>query len=279
MKYFVVENFTDHEDCKKLINDAKKLTNNSNFYKYHGNREDLASSSLAYNQLLLESTNWKNLAKKLNSKEFFETCCNKLGLDSDKFYIKDFFKLNSPTLNQKRYKMMSNLKVNLISNKSLLKYLAYRFYRDLLRKIKFSKLFNISKKPLELLYNYAKAGNGYSREIHRDSDSRLIVFILYLNELSENGKGGTLDFYKLIKEDKNLATPSYDSCEKVDSIKPGLGKLVIFLNEDDSYHAVSEMKNYEGSRYFIYGSFTLLSSRNQFIKNKSKLSTDYHNYE
>ena len=279
MKYFVVENFTNHEDCKNLINDAKKLINKSNYYRYHGNREDIASSSLAFNQLLLESPNWKNLSKKLNSKEFFETCCNKLGIDSDKFYIKDFFKLNSPTLNQKRYKMMSNLKVNLISNKSLLKLLIYRSYRDLLRRIKFSKIFNISKKPIELLYNYAQAGNGYSREIHRDSDSRLIIFILYLNDLSENGEGGTLDFYKLIKEDKNLVTPSYDSCEKVDSIKPEVGKLVMLLNEDDSYHAVSEIKNFTNYRHFIYGAFTLLSNKNQFIKNKSKVCTDYHNYE
>ena len=36
-----------------------------------------------------------------------------------------------------------------------------------------------------MLWNYAKAGNGYSIEIHRDSDSRLIVFLLYLNELTE----------------------------------------------------------------------------------------------
>ena len=279
MNYFVIKNFINPQDCKNLINDAKKLTDNKNYFKYHGNREDLTSSSLAYNQLLLESTNWKNLTNKINSKEFFEICCDKLGIDSGKFYIKNYFNISSPTPNQKIYKLMSGLKVNLIPNKSLLKYLAYRIYRDLVRKIKFSNLFNLSKKPVELLYSYSKAGNGYKREIHRDSDSRLIVFILYLNDLPENGEGGTLDIYRRIKDDKNLAQPSYDSCEKIESIKPGLGKLVIFLNGDNSYHAVSEMKNYEGFRYFIYGSFTLLADKNEFIKNKSNLSTDYHNYE
>ena len=78
---------------------------------------------------------------------------------------------------------------------------------------------------------------------------------------------------------KKIAQPSYDSCEKIESIKPGVGKLIMFLNEDNSYHAVSEMKNYEGFRYFIYGSFTLLADKNNLIKNKSSLSTDYHNYE
>ena len=279
MKYFVIENFINPQDCKNLINDAKKFTNNKNFFKYHGNREDLTSSSLAYNQLLLYSENWKNFANKINSKEFFEMCCDKLGVDSGKFNIKNHFNISSPTRNQKIYKMMSSLKINLIPSKSLLKYLTYRIYRDLIRKIKFSNLFNISKKPIELLYSYSKAGNGYTREIHRDSDSRLIVCVLYLNELPETGEGGSFDVYKRVKEDKNLAQPSYASCEKIENIKPEAGKLIIFLNEDNSYHAVSEMKNYEGFRYFIYGSFTLLADKSNFIKNKSNLSTDYHNYE
>ena len=279
MNYFVIENFINPQDCKDLINDAKKFTNNKNFFKYHGNREDLTSSSLAHNQLLLDSMNWKNFANKINSREFFEMCCDKLGVDSGKFQIKNHFNISSPTRNQKIYKMMSALKINLIPSKSLLKYLAYRIYRDLIRKIKFSNLFNISKKPIELLYSYSKAGNGYKREIHRDSDSRLIVCVLYLNELPETGEGGSFDIYKRVKEDKNLAQPSNTSCEKIESIKPGVGKLIIFLNEDSSYHAVSEMKNYEGFRYFIYGSFTLLADKNNLIKNKSSLSTDYHNYE
>ena len=95
----------------------------------------------------------------------------------------------------------------------------YRIYRELYRKIRFSKIFYINKKPLEVLYSYSRAGNGYLREIHRASDNRLIVFLLYFNQLSEEATGGTLDLYKLIKKDKNLATPEYSSCEKIDSIK------------------------------------------------------------
>ena len=279
MKFFVIEDFLNAEDCRNLINDAKIFTKNIDFFKYHGNREDITSSSLAYSQLLLESVNWKNLANKINSEEFFNICCEKLGVDSNKFHLKNFFNIEFPTQNQRIYKMMSDKKLNLISSKSLIKYTLYRTYRDIVRKVKFSKLFNLNKKPLELLYNYAKAGNGYTREIHRDSDSRLIVFVLYLNELSANGEGGTFDIYKRIKEDKNLAQPLHESCEKIESISPGLGKLIMFLNTDESYHAVSEMKNFEDYRYFIYGSFTLLADKNQFIKNKSTLGTDYHNYE
>ena len=279
MKYFIIKNFISEENCQKLIQDVEHFTSEGDFFKFHGNRNELNSSNLAFNELLLKSENWKNLANKLNSNEFLNECCKRLGMDSSRLCIKNYFKLNSPTSNQKKYKKISNLKINLVPDKSLFKYLIYRIYRNLYRKIRFSKIFNISKKPLEVLYSYSRAGNGYLREIHRDSDNRLIVFILYFNGLPEEGEGGTLDFYKLVKKDKNLATPAYSSCEKIKSIKPEVGKLVVFRNGEDSYHAVSTMKNHNNFRHFIYGSFTLLSERNPYIKNKSRLSTNFHNYE
>ena len=59
---------------------------------------------------------------------------------------------------------------------------------------------------------------------------------------------------------------------------PEPGKLVIFLNEDDAYHSVSEMKNFKGHRYFLYGGFTLLANRNPFIKNY-KSPTEFFLYD
>ena len=47
--------------------------------------------------------------------------------------------------------------------------------------------------------------------------------------------------------------------------------MFIFLNENDSYHAVSKIKNLDGFRHFIYGGYTILSPKNPFITNKSKL--------
>ena len=279
MKYFIIKNFISEEYCKKLIQDVEHFTNETDFFKSHVNRNVLNSSNLAFNDILLKSENWKNLANRLNSNEFFKECCKKLGLDSNKLCIKNYFKLESPTSNQKKYKKISNLKINLIPSKSLFKFLIYRIYRDLYRKIRFSKIFYINKKPLEVLYSYSRAGNGYLREIHRDSDNRLIVFLLYFNQLSEEATGGTLDLYKLIKKDKNLATPEYSSCEKIDSIKPEAGKLLVYRNGEDSYHAVSCMKNHNEFRHFIYGGFTFLSEKNPYIKNESKLDTDFHIYE
>ena len=106
-----------------------------------------------------------------------------------------------------------------------------------------------------------------------------MVFLLYLNSLPKESEGGNLDIYKLVKKDSDLVRPSYDSCEKIDSIKPEAGKLLVFRNGEDSYHAVSCMKNHNEFRHFIYGGFTFLSEKNPYIKNESKLDTDFHIYE
>ena len=53
-----------------------------------------------------------------------------------------------------------------------------------------------------MLYDYSISPNGYKREIHRDSDARTFVFLLYLNNLSKSGEGGELEIYKY-KKDKD----------------------------------------------------------------------------
>ena len=121
----------------------------------------------------------------------------------------------------------------------------------------------------------------YKKEVHRDSDSRIIVFLIYLNSFPQNNEqqtGGNFRFlYKLNKEGENLAQPNENSCELIKSIKPEIGKMFIFLNENDSYHAVSKIKNLDGFRHFIYGGYTnILSQKNPFIlQTNQKLKTEF----
>ena len=49
-----------------------------------------------------------------------------------------------------------------------------------------------NKRRLTLLYDYSVSNEGYEREIHRDSDSRVIVFLLYLSSI-EDDIGGNLE--------------------------------------------------------------------------------------
>ena len=71
-----------------------------------------------------------------------------------------------------------------------------------------------------------------------------------------------------------------NNCEIIEKISPKPGRLVVFLNSHKSLHAVSEMKNHKGLRHFLYGSFTLLGKKNQFLsKSHGSLSTEYNLFD
>ena len=281
MKYFSIDNFIDKDLCEKLIKSSDIHNFSKNKTLIHGQRQFISSSDEEFHNLLNNSNEWKDLEKKINSPEFLEFCLDRLELKNKKFSLVNFFNYKNLTHIQKLYKKISSTKNKLIPTKTLIKYSIIRVYRDFFRKIKFSKLFYPNKSAVELLYDYSKAGNGYSREIHRDSDNRLIVFILYLNapSKSDNHVGGDFDIYKLINGEKNIAQPDKKNCKKIENIKPEPGKLIVFLNESESFHGVDEMKNHSDYRYFIYGSFTLLNQKNPYINNKSKLPTEFHLYD
>lgn len=281
MKYFILNNFIDKESCIKLI-EASNIHNPSrNKNEIHGGRQFLSSTGLEFNNLLENSKDWKKLEKKINSSEFLNFCLKKLDLTENKFSLVNYFKIRNLNRFQKSYKRLNSINVGSITTKNLLIYFVMRFYRDIMRKIKFSKIFNVNKNVVELLFDYSKGGNGYSRKIHRDSDNRLIVFLIYLNAPSfkNDHEGGNLDIYRLTNGDKNTAFPDKKNCEKIKSIKPEAGKLVVFLNNNESFHGVEEMKNHSDIRHFIYGGFTLLNSKNPFITNKTSVDTEFHLYE
>ena len=281
MKFAIIDNFLTEDFCKNLVSDAEKFIENDDYTKIHGNRKSLENSNLNFSKLTKNSQSWKELESKINDQAFLDLCCEKLSINN-KLVLKQFFKANDHSKLFRKYKVISGSKVNKISTLSLFKYFIIRLFRDLLRNLKFSKIFYPSKIPIELLFDYSKAGNGYGREVHRDSDSRIIVFLIYLNSFPKNNNeqtGGTLDLYKLNKETENLAQPDENSCELIKSIKPELGKMFIFSNENDSYHAVSKIKNLDGFRHFIYGGYTILSQKNPFITNNSKLKTEFYFYD
>ena len=70
--------------------------------------------------------------------------------------------------------------------------------------------------------------------------------MLYLNSLPSEVKGGSLDIFKL-KNDiiEKPARPKKDMCEKIESIEPKPGRLVIFRNDETSYHSVKNLKTLE----------------------------------
>ena len=101
--------------------------------------------------------------------------------------------------------------------------------------------------------------------------------------------GGNLELYNINNPVNNSCSSSQQSyppqpdpsiCELQCIVHPRAGRLVVFANQHNSYHAVSEMKHSILGRHFIYGGFTLPDSsfvdRQRFYN--SKLPTELHLY-
>ena len=277
MIYKVIENFLDKDFCKLLIEDAEKYSKNDHI-KVLNNRLLLPSTSLSFINLVNNSKYWGELQDKINSQNFLNNLMKNLDIQNENFKVTNFFFNKKPGPLLSRYKILNSKQLSTIGSLNLIFYQLFKLFRFFQRvlKFKFTK-----KKYVELLYDYSKSPNGYKREIHRDSDSRTIVFLIYLNDLSLEGEGGNLRFYEY--KDKVNAIPSRPSSEKCNLIKeisPKTGRLITFLNSHDSLHDVNEMKNHNGYRHFLYGSFTLLAKKNSLIKNSvGKLKTNYNIFE
>ncbi len=266
MKYKVIDNFLDENSCNQLINEAEKFAKNEHI-KVLNERQLLPSTSFAFINLVKKSQAWSSLQSKLNSSEFLNLLTDSLDIKDTEFKITNFFYNLNPSTFLKRYKDLNSKKISMIGNINLIFYLSYKFYRSLIRFLKY-KFRN--KDYVELLYDYSKSPNGYKREIHRDSDSRTIVFLLYLNKLSDQGEGGDLELYKYNNNQNKIPSrPKESDCTLIERVTPKSGRLVTFVNSHDSLHAVSEMKNHNGYRHFLYGSFTLLGKKNKLLVNSS----------
>ncbi len=278
MKYNIVDNFLEQNECTKLVQEVTEFLKQEDMIDVQNKRKLLPSTSLQFLRLINLSGNWKKLHDKLNSQSFLDFIINKLNIEKKTFLKTDFFFEKNPSETLAKYKNLGQKKVILINNKSLLKYLIYRSYRYLKRLFKYKFTY---KNYVELIYDYSISSNGYKREIHRDSDSRTFVFLLYLNQLGNEGEGGELEFYKYNRENNKIPSmPDYKDCTLLKKISPKEGRLVIFENSFDSFHAVNEMKNYKDSRHFLYGSFTLLAKQNKYLKkNTNSLETEFNIFD
>lgn len=277
MRYKILENFIDEKTCYELISEAKKYSQNDNL-KVLNNRSILPSSSINFLNLIEKSEVWKKLHEYLNSQSFLKVLQKELEINDKNFVVTNFFFNKKPSFLLKKYKMLNSKKISTIGNYGLLFYLLFKLYRYIQRKIKY---FFTSKKFVELLYDYSISPNGYFREIHRDSDSRTIVFLIYLNQLSNKGSGGELNLFKFKKENEKIPSrPKEEDCKLIHSVPPKTGRLITFLNSHDSLHSVSKMKNHDELRHFLYGSFTLLSKKNNFLrKSIGSLKTNFNIFE
>jgi len=275
LKYRVIEDFINEIECKELIEEATRfLEIKSENEIISNNRQMIISTSVTYNELLKNSKNWEKLHEKINSHQFYQECLENFDLNPNQFELRNFFFKKELNNIEKRYKNLVNKKFSYLETGTLFKLLLFRAYKQILFKVRF--LFK-KKINLELLFDFSISQKGYKREIHRDSDSRVIVFLLYLNSFKNVGEGGDLNLHELVgKDKKNIpAQPKDKNCRIVKTLSPKAGNLVLFLNTADAFHSVSEMIG-EEKRYFLYGSYTALNKKNPLIKNSAdKLKTEF----
>ena len=277
MKYNIIENFIDPSECKNLIYEESQILNKSNMLEVLNKRMLLPSTIHEFLHLIENSISWNNLHTMLNSQNFLNLILEKLNIQKNNFKVTNFFFQKNLSTTLKKYKSLNHKKISLINDGSLFKYLIFRIFRKLERIIKYKYSYT---DYVELIYDYSISPNGYKREIHRDSDSRTLIFLLYLNELSKNGTGGDLEIYKYNNHEPIPPQPDYNDCTLVETIPPKPGRLVVFQNSYESLHAVNEMKNHDGNRHFLYGSFTLLAKKNKFLKQSANsLKTEYNIFD
>ena len=277
MNYKIIENFIDKKTCFDLIKDADIFAKDDHV-KVLNERLILPSSSLSFLKLINNSKSWKNLHEQLNSKEFLAILLKTLDIKKHSFEVTNFFFNYKPDKLLRKYKFLNSNKISTIGNINLLFYFLFKIFRFVIRKLKFTLT---NKDYVELLYDYSKSPNGYKREIHRDSDARTIVFLIYLNDLEQSASGGNLKLYKYKNFNSKIPPrPLETDCELIETIPPKTGRLVTFLNSYDSLHSVSEMKYNNNFRHFLYGSFTLLGKKNILLKkSKGKLKTNFNIFE
>jgi hypothetical protein len=276
-----VDNFVASLDCDELILDLDRYVRWTDIANIHNGRLSLPNSDPIFQELLEKSQRWVNFYKKIYSTEFLQWVESKFEKNNE------VCKLSfDPVLSKKRPEWIkkitsgSSTPLKFCSIKKIFFYLIARIiFKPFLSIRLWPKKIITGNIPVDLLFDVSKANQGYAREIHRDSDSRLYVFLIYFNDLENSNAGGDLLLYKYLREKIPNAQPAESDCELIQKVSPKKGRLVVFKNDDFAFHAVSQMQKSAGYRYFCYGGFTSLLGVNPFI-NESALNfgTAFHEY-
>ena len=258
-----IEGFLDEDTCKHLIDyiNSRSSDSDESAHKMMGGRTFISSASALMDSFGSGSKVVRDLNEFLLDEKFAKFLHAKLGMKFDgmrkttlfnKRYEKDSIlgrikKLGEP---QKLRKAGLKLVVGEILYRSVL------YFRWALVRLR-AKVSGV--RPYELLFDYSVSSNGYENEIHRDTDGRHLVFLIYLNS-KKGGDGGEFVFHHPKNDNAKFFNPQPNENEApiYEIIPPVAGTLVAFENSDWAYHSVPKMRNWEEGRYFIYGAMTFL---------------------
>jgi len=189
------------------------------------------------------SNNFKNLLKNsIKLKKFYNS------INNYNFY-KKLYKLLNDNFKKENWELNNNISRYSKKNYGLQK--GVKLTKNL------EKIFK--KNTLNLDIDFSSCANGYYRSPHRDRDSRVINFLLYLNNVKKK-EGGQLEVYDIKKNnliDHYPRFPNIKNLKKVQNLRPISSTFIFFKSTPNSYHGVSKFKSITNKRTFLYGSFSL----------------------
>ena len=227
----VIDKYLSKKKCNQII---KELNNFGSYDdQVMGGRQRINKGSRNFEAFLKKSPVSNKFFSDFNNYFVFKKI-KKFFLRSRKPYYMNFNNSNI-SFSKKLYGSQSGNKIT-------------EYKTDLKRNIIYLDLdFSISKR-------------GYSRGPHRDRDSRIINFLIYLNTLSSKD-GGVLQLFNLKSKKLNIKYKRFINKKLLKiakKIKAKAGKAIFFESSPNSYHSVSNFYGVKNKkRFFIYGSFSL----------------------
>ncbi len=230
-----IDDFLTNENCEKLFEEISLFEDYDDLVM--NGRMRVNKGSNKFKTYLEKSPNLNLLYNKLNNKDFFIEMKNKLDLLSQSKWSPD---INNFTYSEKNYGEQSFNLIKLFRKSSLIS----RFF----------------KKTINLDIDFSRSKKGYFRKAHRDRDTRIISFLIYLNTIDKKF-GGEFEVYKFNNEVRNVKElkrfPKETDITLVDKFSPKSGQIFLFTSSPESYHGVSKFTSENQDRVFIYGSYSL----------------------
>ncbi len=103
-------------------------------------------------------------------------------------------------------------------------------------------------------FNISEAVQGYWREAHHDNPNKIVVFLLYFNDIGVDAGGEFL----IYRHKQSMAPrdyerfPAMEDVDQVATVRPQPNLLVGTMNSRNAYHAVRKITSPTAKRRFVY---------------------------
>lgn len=227
----IIEDFFSKNRCKKIVREINKFGKFDDLVM--GGRKRINKGSKNFHNFLNQSSESRKFFKNINNFKYFKKIQNYFDKKKRNYVLAN---------NQKKFEFSKRI-----------------FGSQSGKKITNMKT-NTKKNILYLDVDFSSSGRGYSRGAHRDRDSRVINFLIYLNNLTTKD-GGYLKLFNLKNKKMNIKDKRFvneKQLKLIKNLKAKAGRAIFFVSSPNSYHSASNFYAKKiKRRYFIYGSFSL----------------------